>query len=90
MMGTYASVLAMKNIKTYADRFGAEVESDINNINGVLKLTRIRVSYFLKIRPTEEDDARWALENYISLCPGAQSVIDCIKIDQSLTLDSSL
>ncbi|HKJ05530.1 MAG TPA: OsmC family protein [Geopsychrobacteraceae bacterium] len=86
MMGTYASVLATKKIRTHTDLFRADVEGDIENVGGVLKITTIRVKYTLKISESETDDARWALENYIEKCPGAMSVTDCINIDHSLDL----
>ena len=85
-MGTFAGVLATKKIRTHTDRFRADVEGDIENVGGVLKITVIRVHYVLKLRPEEEADARWALENYIEKCPGAMSVTGCIGIEQSLEL----
>jgi organic hydroperoxide reductase OsmC/OhrA len=86
MMGTFASVLATKKIKTPADRFRADVEGDIENLEGVLKITEIRVHYELKLDPEEEADARWAMENYINKCPGAMSVNGCIRLEHSLDL----
>jgi uncharacterized OsmC-like protein len=86
MMGTFASVLAIKKIKTPADRFRAIVEGDIEDVGGVLKITEIRVHYVLKLAPEEEADARWALENYIKKCPGAMSVTGCIRLEHSLEL----
>ena len=83
-MGTFASVLATKKIRTHSDRFRADVEGDIENIEGVLKITVIRVHYVLKLSPEEEADARWALKNYIEKCPGAMSVTGCIRIEHSL------
>lgn len=87
-MGTFASVLATKKIRTHTDRFQAQVEGDIESINGVLKITVIRVHYALKLSHEEENDARWAVENYIEKCPAAMSVTGCIRIEHSLELDS--
>lgn len=86
MMGTFASVLATKKIRTHTDRFQANVEGDIENVEGVLKITEIRVHYVLKLNPKEEDDARWAMENYVEKCPAAMSVTGCIRIKHSLEL----
>jgi len=85
-MGTFASVLATKKIRTHSDRFCANVEGDIENVDGVLKITTIRVHYELKLTPEEEADAHWAMENYIEKCPGAMSVTGCIQIEHSLAL----
>ena len=87
MMGTFASVLATKKIKTHTDRFQANVEGDIENVDGVLKITEIRVHYVLKLSHEEETDARWAMENYIEKCPAAMSVTGCIRIEHSLEID---
>jgi len=86
MMGTFASVLATKKIITHTDRYQANVEGDIENVEGVLKITEIRVHYILKVSPEEEDDARWAMKNYIEKCPAAVSVTGCIRLNHSLEL----
>ena len=54
MMGTLARFLAEKQIPTPEDRYWAEVEGDIENINKVLKITQIRVKYHLKIPKGKE------------------------------------
>jgi uncharacterized OsmC-like protein len=88
MMGTFASVLATKKIRTHTDRFRADVEGDIENVGGVLKITEIRVHYVLKASPSEEKDAHWALKNYVEKCPGAMSVTGCIRLNHSLEFAS--
>ncbi|MBW2476438.1 MAG: OsmC family protein [Deltaproteobacteria bacterium] len=86
MMGTFASVLATKKIRTHTELFKAFVEGDIENVSGILKITVIRVRYVLKISHEQETDARWAMEHYIEKCPAAMSVRGCIKIEHSLEL----
>lgn len=86
MMGTFASVLATKKIRTHSDRYRADVEGDIENVGGVLKITEIRVHYRLTVKPEEKADARWAMDNYIERCPGAMSVTGCIRLEHSLEL----
>jgi organic hydroperoxide reductase OsmC/OhrA len=80
-------VLAKKKIRTFQDRFEATVVGDIENVGGVLKITRIGVSYRLKVPKEQASDARAALDNYLHLCPSAQSVIDCIQITHELGLE---
>ncbi|MDP4979261.1 MAG: OsmC family protein [Desulfobacterales bacterium] len=87
MMGTLATVLAKKKIRTFQDRFEATVVGDIEDVGGVLKITRIGVSYRLKVPKEQVADARAALDNYLHLCPAAQSVIDCIRITHELNLE---
>jgi uncharacterized OsmC-like protein len=86
MMGTFASVLATKKIRTQSDLYRAHVEGDIESVDGVLRVTEIRVRYLLQASPAEEAAARWALENYIEKCPGAMSVKGCIRIEHTLEL----
>lgn len=86
MMGTLARVLANHQILTSEDRYRAEVEGDIENAGGVLKITEIRVRYFLKVPPGKEEEAQQSLDAYLPSCPAAQSVISCIRIRHQLTL----
>ncbi|MFH1488108.1 MAG: OsmC family protein [Pseudomonadota bacterium] len=87
MMGTLAAVLAGKNIETSKDRFRAEVKGDIEDVEGVLKITRIQVDYFLKAEKAQQSEAREALDVYLPRCPGAQSVIGCIQITHDITFE---
>ncbi|MBL0716199.1 MAG: OsmC family protein [Desulfosarcina sp.] len=87
MMGTLATVLAGHKIRTFGDHYHADVSGDIENIEGVLKITRIHVHYHLKAPPKQWEQAREAMRHYITLCPGAQSVIGCIQIRDELTLE---
>lgn len=87
MMGTLATVLAGKKIFTREDRYRAEVEGDIENVDGVLKITTIRVTYHLKVPKEQVRAAREAFSSYLHLCPAAQSVIGCIVIKDQLVTE---
>ena len=87
MMGTLATLLAGKKIPTPEANYRADVEGDIENVNGVLKITRIGVTYHLKIAPDKTAEAREAFSSYITRCPAAQSVIGCIKIEDELVIE---
>jgi organic hydroperoxide reductase OsmC/OhrA len=80
MMGTLASLLAKKGIPTDESRYRASVEGDIEDVNGVLKITEIRVHYDITVPPGKRTEARQVFEQYLPHCPGAQSVIGCIQI----------
>lgn len=90
MMGTLATVLASKKIPTHTDRFRADVEGDIENVEGVLKITKIRVHYTLKVPQGKTEEAKQALDTYIKSCPAAQSVIGCISITHDATISEIL
>lgn len=87
MMGTLAAALAGHKIPTPGDRYRAAVEGDIRAVDGVLRITDIRVRYILKVSPDQEDDARRSFQNYIEKCPAAQSVTGCIRITDELEVE---
>jgi organic hydroperoxide reductase OsmC/OhrA len=87
MMGTLAAGLAGKKIATSADRYLADVEGEVENVNGILKITKIRVTYHLKIPPEKAAEAKEAFSSYITKCPAAQSISGCIDIKDDLLLE---
>ena len=88
-MGTLAASLARKKIPTPEDRYWADVEGDIENVNNVLKLTQIRVMYHLKVPLGKVGEAKEAFSSYLVSCPAAQSVIGCIKIKDDIAIEES-
>ena len=89
MMGTLARFLAEKQIPTPEDRYRAEVEGDIENVNNILKITQIRVRYYLQVVRGKEKEAREAFSSYLTSCPAAQSVIGCIQIKDDLIIETA-
>ncbi|OGP88088.1 MAG: hypothetical protein A2156_02200 [Deltaproteobacteria bacterium RBG_16_48_10] len=89
MMGTLARFLAEKQIPTPEDRYRAEVEGDIENVNNVLKITQIRVTYYLKVPQDKVEEAKVAFSSYLTSCPAAQSLIGCIKIHDDLKIEKT-
>lgn len=83
MMGTLATVLAGKKIPTFGDRFRADVEGDIEDVDGVLRITRMRVRYTLKVPAGKTEEAKEALRTYVTRCPAAMSVRGCIDLIDS-------
>ncbi len=88
MMGTLATLLAGKKIPTPEDRYWADVKGDIENVDNVLKITRIKVTYHLKTPNDKVEEAREAFSSYIKRCPAAQSVIGCIRIEDDLVIEA--
>ena len=86
-MGTFATVLAKSRIRTSKDFYRADISGDIEDVNGVLKITRIDVAYTLKLAAEKREEAQAAFETYLTLCPAAQSVIGCIDIEHQLTME---
>jgi uncharacterized OsmC-like protein len=87
MMGTLARFLAGKKIPTPEDCYHAEVEGDIENVNDVLKITQIRVTYRLKAPRAKVEEAKDAFSSYLTSCPAAQTLIGCVKIRDDLKIE---
>lgn len=58
----------------------AEVEGDINDVDGVLRITAIRLHYHLRAPAEMRDKIDRLLETYSSKCPAYQSVKGCIDV----------
>jgi len=89
MMGTLATVLAKKQIRTSEDLYWADVEGDIENVNNVLKITQIRVKYHLKVSQEKSQEVKEAFSSYLTSCPAAQSVIGCIQIKDDIVIEET-
>ena len=86
MMGTLATALAGRKIPTHTDRYMAQVEGDIEDVDGVLRITTIRVAYSLKVPAGKMEEAREVFANYVTGCPAANSVRGCIDIKDTLEI----
>jgi organic hydroperoxide reductase OsmC/OhrA len=87
MMGTLATLMAGKKIPTPEHLYWADIEGDIENVDGVLRITTIRVKMHLKCPEEKVADAKEAFANYITRCPAAQSVKECIKLQDELIFE---
>ena len=86
MMGTLATALASRKIPTHTDRYEALVEGDIEDVDGVLRISRIRVDYRLKVPSGKSEEAQEVFAGYMKRCPAAMSVKGCIDITDSLEI----
>ena len=73
----------MRDIPASADKISAAVEGDIEAVDKVLRITRIRVRYTLTIPPGTREKAERAVEKHPTGCPAANSVRGCIALDIS-------
>jgi hypothetical protein len=60
------------------------VTGDIEDADGVLKITRINVHYLLRLPDIQQEAAREYFNNYIHKCPAAQG---CIEVNHELKID---
>ena len=68
----------MRQIKS-AGNLVADVEGDIDDVDGVLKITRIRLRYRVTVPAGSREKVQRALETYADKCPAYQSVKGCIE-----------
>ncbi|MDP7278026.1 MAG: OsmC family protein [Planctomycetaceae bacterium] len=79
----------MRSIATVG-RLAADVEGDIEEVDGVLRITTIRLHYRLSIpdgeEPVDRDAIDRALDRYADKCPAYQSIKGCIVCNWDLEL----
>jgi len=61
-----------------AGNLTAQVEGDIEDVSGVLRITRIRLAYKLKAPADKRESIERLLDHYAESCPAYQSVKGCI------------
>ena len=71
----------MREIPATRDKIQADVEGDIEAIDNVLRITRIRVRYRLRIPAGTRERAERAVATHATKCPAANSVRGCIDLD---------
>ena len=63
-----------------AENLSADVEGDIEDVEGVLRITRIRLRYRARIPAGTREKFDRALATYAEKCPAYQSVKGCIDV----------
>ena len=63
-----------------AGNLSANIEGDIEEKDGVLRITIIRVAYHIKIPQGMHDEVERVLQSHTDKCPAYQSVTDCIDV----------
>lgn len=61
-----------------AENLVADVEGDIEDVDGVLRITSIRLHYRIRVPAGSRDKVQRALDTYAEKCPAYQSVKNCI------------
>jgi uncharacterized OsmC-like protein len=62
-----------------AENLVAQVEGDIEDVDGVMRITRIRLHYRFKVPAGTREKVDRLLEVYAEKCPAYQSVKGCIE-----------
>ena len=77
-MGTFGAALDVRGIKS-AENLVADVEGDIDDVGGVLRITRIRLRLRLRVPSGKRDVVDRVLPVFAEKCPAYQSVKGCIE-----------
>lgn len=77
----------MRQIPNHPDKLWSEVEGDVENIDGVIRVTRIRVKYHLRIPAGKRPQAERALATHEQKCPAAMSVRGAIAVELSSEIE---
>ena len=72
------AALDARGIKS-AENLVAETEGDIADVDGVLKITKIRLKYRFKLPSGTREKAERALRVYAEKCPAYQTVKNSIE-----------
>lgn len=67
--------------------YWADVEGDIENVNGILKIAVIRTTFHVKALKDKHENVKTALSSYLVMCLAAQSILPCILIVDNLVLE---
>ena len=70
-----------------ADNLTADVEGDIEDVGGVMRITRIRLRYRFRIPAGLRQKIERVLESYAEQCPAYQSVKGCIECTWGAALE---
>jgi len=71
----------VRQIPVTKETIQSDVEGDIEAVDKVLRITRIRVRYRLRIPAGMREKAERAVATHAEKCPAANSVRGCIDLD---------
>ncbi|MDG2041162.1 MAG: OsmC family protein [Ilumatobacter sp.] len=78
-----ARALEVRDIPVPRENLQAAVEGDIEAVDKVLRITRIRVRYRIRIPAGMREKAQRAVDTHPTKCPAANSIRGCIDLDIS-------
>jgi len=81
MTGTLAAALRGRGIESGPDKLTAEVEGQLEEVQGTLLLTKVSILYKLKVPKDKRPTADRALQHHHSACPVSASVKKGIDIE---------
>jgi organic hydroperoxide reductase OsmC/OhrA len=86
MTGTLGRALEVRGIPSYPEKLTSEIEGDIEEVEGVMTITTIRIRYRIRIPAGKRADAERALAFHERGCPAAMSIQGCIQVAYTAVL----
>ncbi|WP_081415761.1 OsmC family protein [Peribacillus kribbensis] len=87
MVGTLSGALEARKIPTSPDKVKASVQGVIEEVEGVLRITRIRCHYQVKLPDGKQAAAERALSVFERGCPVAQTLKGAIEFEHTWELE---
>ncbi len=81
MTGTVAGALAARGVKADPDKLQVEAEGKIEDVDGKMILTGIKIHYRLKVPKDKRASVERALEQHEGLCAASESVRRGITVE---------
>lgn len=81
MTGNLGGALEARGIPSHPNKLSAQVEGDIERIDGKNYISRIRVHYTIRVPKGKREEAERALGVHESKCTASQSVRRGIQIE---------
>ena len=89
MTGTLGRALEVRGIPSYPQRLTSEVEGDIEDVDGIMTITTIRIRYRIRVPEGKRAEAERALAFHERGCPAAMSIKGCINVAYTAEMEES-
>ena len=89
MLGTLNGALEVRGLKLPASAIAATAEGLNELVDGIIRLTEIRVAYRLRIPGASRDLVDRALAKHQEKCPTAVSLASAIRISWTAEIDET-
>lgn len=86
MTGTLGRALEVRGVPSHPEKLSALVEGDIEDVEGVMKITRIRVAYQIRVPSGKRAEAERALEVHERGCPAAMTIRDAVELEWTASI----
>jgi organic hydroperoxide reductase OsmC/OhrA len=87
MTGTLGRALEVRGIPSHPQKLSSEVEGDIEDVDGIMTITTIRLRYRIRVPSGKKPEAERALAFHERGCPAAMSIKGCIQVSYTAEIE---